>query len=1038
MQQQVILTLDEPQKKTAVTLIPDEAEEATPFGGQGNVGMPSVGSARPETKNLIMGGLQKAIGPYERVIEAGAKKINPNYWKQLFTRSGELKENLDKWWERIKEFKPRETIQPTTFETTAKKLIPRALAIMAGKPELAFGRGPKITTKEIGQIGKEAVGAAGLDVAKLLRDLYYDPVNTIITNPGEVITLSTMSIAGAGLNKLGNSLKSGKMPPPKEILAATKELQFMELPGELAERMAPEVESMAAPYRELASRELQKLRELGTPVKAKTYKDILVEQRATGKRYGAMEKPSKPVPMTTMAGIEELNIAPGQKQGPILEMKGLNLRYVDKGGKPITYDEFLNQNRPQPPQVISEKSPILDKNIPYTFPTQKALTYKQLLAGQTIDDAYGPFQIAKQNNQGQMPVYKHEFEAVHEIKDMPSTGMEYAFTNPIRIFDKYPVLKSAVYDPMKVAEKNITLRGKAIEAEVGAYKKTPGFNNRKVGDYAIAMQEGGEESLGLMGRMKPELNPAELGVYDSVRNNLKTVFTEINQARRLSGLEPVPEVRNYFTFIRNLDELEKLGFNILKERDVDLLKVKLNAPAFRYATPRSGIILPVENDFLGIYRNYMDSAIRHIEKGPVIAKGRELIGDYKLDIGGRPGTWSFKENNPVLYNQMTKWLDFQSGVRPPGFLPPTIQKFARKLSGNIFMAILDFNVRSALIQPSSLRNAYIEIGPKYLSSGMIDNLSPAMRKFALEKSNVLMPREFEATLVDVMRPGASRAATAVRRGVSTVGIAPLKFLDMESARTTWLGAYKRAITSKEKGGLGFVEKDAFKYADDTVTRTQASASPSDIAPIQRTPEGRLLTSMQTFVINEYNFLKSDVLGIGKLGKPLTGGQLAHNAMRLLLSTVVINYLFEDIFNLRSPFPAPEQVIKEGIKRGDKWSKIAVDSVKELAEPLPVVGGAIRWSTANRPSLPIPLQMISDLSTSTAKMLSMMSGKGGEINRRDLEFIGRVFGIPGTAEAAKFVTRIKAGMSIPEALAGVKTPEKPPSKKTELKSREIFR
>ncbi len=86
----------------------------------------------------------------------------------------------------------------------------------------------------------------------------------------------------------------------------------------------------------------------------------------------------------------------------------------------------------------------------------------------------------------------------------------------------------------------------------------------------------------------------------------------------------------------------------------------------------------------------------------------------------------------------------------------------------------------------------------------------------------------------------------------------MQTIDYISAEITWLGAYKKAISPKNKGGLGLSREEALTYANDTTVKTQASAQLHDLAPIQRSLEGRFLTTFQTFVINEWNFLSKDV------------------------------------------------------------------------------------------------------------------------------------------------------------------------------------
>ena len=647
------------------------------------------------------------------------------------------------------------------------------------------------------------------------------------------------------------------------------------------------------------------------------------------------------------------------------------------------------------PQVITKKLPKIEI-APYSIPTKE------------------PLRVVKRIKKGAMPVYKHELDALLKIEDLPARKVKYFYENPLRVIEEYPILKKTIYDPIKIAEDVIVRDFNIVKKNSWKMKRFAKKNPQRLGVYSISKQANGAEILRRMGKKVERLTPEEMRNYNAVRAELETMYIQINKARKLAGREPMPKVKNYFTFARNLETLKQLGHDPIFERDMGVLKHHMNAPPFKYALKRKKVLAPVELDFYEIYKNYMHSALRFTHKAPIIAKGRTMIGDYAFEIGGKKTNWSFKLENPRLHTYLTQWLDFQAGQTPPSIAPQWLRTMSSKLNKNIGTAVLTYNVRSALIQPTALRGAYIELGSKFLSQGIIDNFNPTMRKFAREKIPGIRSRKMDVHVEELLVSAVRKKFGKARRGVAQVGISGLQFLDIEAARITALAAYRRGIAPVKKGGLGLSPREARVYATDTITRTQASAQPSDMAPIQRTAIGKLGTIFQTFVINEWNYLSKDV--IGWKNPKITTRQRVAGVARLVWATALINAMFEGVFKLRSPYPAPEWAIKHGLERGKDVGEIAGLVAREFGEQLPLVGGTIRWTTPYRTAWPASLQVAEGVT----KLVDKIVSKKLKFTRRDAETVGRLLGIPGTSQAAKYLSRRKRGMTHLEALVGIRT------------------
>ncbi|GAG97033.1 unnamed protein product, partial [marine sediment metagenome] len=78
--------------------------------------------------------------------------------------------------------------------------------------------------------------------------------------------------------------------------------------------------------------------------------------------------------------------------------------------------------------------------------------------------------------------------------------------------------------------------------------------------------------------------------------------------------------------------------------------------------------------------------------------------------------------------------------------------------------------------------------------------------------------------------------------------------------------------------------------------------------------------------------------------------------RLVWSTALINALFEGVFKIRSPYPAPEHAIIQALEAGKEPLEIAGGVVREMFEQIPVIGGSIRWTSPYRTAWPAPIKV----------------------------------------------------------------------------------
>jgi len=257
------------------------------------------------------------------------------------------------------------------------------------------------------------------------------------------------------------------------------------------------------------------------------------------------------------------------------------------------------------------------------------------------------------------------------------------------------------------------------------------------------------------------------------------------------------------------------------------------------------------------------------------------------------------------------------------------------LSRNLTHSMLAWNVRSALIQVSALRNTYVALGERYTATGIANMMKPGGWDFAHKRSRVLSGRDYEVAVTDITKV---MRGTGLKQKVGIAGMKALQTTDIITATATWHGAY-----SYGKRALNYTERKAVNFADDTVTKTQASASRAHVSPVQMSDVGKALALFQTFVINEWNFLTHEVLGIKN--PRISKKQKAGRALRFVIGTALFNMLIEDLMGLHSPFPRPVKALMESIQDNDTGLETVGKVAKESAEQIPLIGGAIRYQSS---------------------------------------------------------------------------------------------
>lgn len=566
----------------------------------------------------------------------------------------------------------------------------------------------------------------------------------------------------------------------------------------------------------------------------------------------------------------------------------------------------------------------------------------------------------------------------------------------------------AVVEPVRQAEHNYVVDKaefkkqydnyvKGVEKEFGKFRHTEWEN---VGRYLTGRQEEGAAILAAM-KEKPlaleQLTPKEQKIVHYFDEQLPKLLDRINAAREIAGLSPIEGVKDYFTFLRKFSMAEELGINPIfaqneSWKNAQVSDIHPKGFTFQFGNERISSLRPIELNASNVFERYMNASLRTIHMTPVIGRIRDMLENHGL-----------MERNPGAYQYLTETLDYVGGKRQQ--YNPIMQRIANRLTKNLGMFYLAGNLNTIFVQPSSYVMTFTALGPKYGFSGLKDLMSSDMRKLAYNKSAVLQGRIHDIT-VEEMKKTLSGKFGKVQSAFAEKAMLPMKYIDLAMAESTWLAGFRYA-----KDEMGLQGKDAYQYADKLVIQTQGSGSRIDLAPIQRSPLGKMFTLFNTFTINQWNFIMDDVLGKSNLSQSSRSMQLA----RLISGMAIANTLYEiagyaipwGITN--SPFPAPLSEMYKAMA-GQEWTQtlggepadpnkqygpagVLTEGAKEMMGILPVVGGSFKYGGES--VYGAGGQLMIDTLTGFAELNSQGPGKL-------LQQIPKWAGAPGGSQVAKII------------------------------------
>jgi len=598
-------------------------------------------------------------------------------------------------------------------------------------------------------------------------------------------------------------------------------------------------------------------------------------------------------------------------------------------------------------------------------------------------------------------------------------------------------------DASKAASENLKHEMETKFKELGL--KTNFNQSERLGRLMTQRQHLGKGILSEMG-VKPvtDPTPAELEAVKWMDERYLQAFHDINAAREAADQEPIAWRKDYATFWHVAQGLEADGVSLLnapretieralgkaqeefmRTRTPEQLakERKRSSIFFRYSQKRSGKMGPIDLDQTNVFQKYMSAAFTQMYQAESTAAAKKLIhGEWK--IGGK--TYKMSQDQPYLFKQMSEYLGFITGGYK-GDIPADLYKAARAISSNAAVSKIGFNARSVVSQLTSNVHTLVNLGktPQYLLKALGEDLDGVRQALMGDSSKLKFAQEsgdikwrFKDPIVDeVSKLRGKGGLVKVRAGAAKVGMAGLQFFDSITADLGWRAYYAKAMDGKVEGVAKGDKYMARTYANEEVGRTQSSASKMDLTPLQRKQWGKIATTLQNFVINEWGMVTRDVMGIRN--PVMKTPERVAKVVEFYVMCALVDSLFEDVIGIRSPmnvFGSPSTIARgviEEKKKGGNTRKQIGRGLTEFAGSIPVVGRGLQYGTDMLGVVTDPLTQVKKVGKELTKKNANVSDAAGPI----IEAAGSAFGIPGAMPASRAVEAASRGGKPVEAFFG---------------------
>ena len=283
--------------------------------------------------------------------------------------------------------------------------------------------------------------------------------------------------------------------------------------------------------------------------------------------------------------------------------------------------------------------------------------------------------------------------------------------------------------------------------------------------------------------------------------------------------------------------------------------------------------------------DHIDGVSKDIELREAISYADRILKHSKISNSIREAL------SPEHLEMLNRWVSNTVGdsIQPQ----VTVEKFIQYARTGASMAEMGFSFRTIAMQLFGITGTMGEIGEvRTLKAVGEFSLNPNLStETVLRKSSFMRNRgaTFNRDIRDVER---QFGVSGLKKQVVDAAFWGISKFDMAVAVPTWMAAYDKFKDENPNSS----EQDAVDFADETVSRTQGSGLPREMADIQQGPQWKRMFTMFYTFFSAYHNLQVDQW---KQTDFKNAGQALKWAKNQLWITIIPSILVDFIFNPRT-------------------------------------------------------------------------------------------------------------------------------------------
>ena len=280
--------------------------------------------------------------------------------------------------------------------------------------------------------------------------------------------------------------------------------------------------------------------------------------------------------------------------------------------------------------------------------------------------------------------------------------------------------------------------------------------------------------------------------------------------------------------------------------------------------------------------DHVDGVIRDIEMREAVADVVRITRNKKVSEAIRSA------KGPEFMDVINSWVENTVGASKPPIT--TVEKMAQYARTGASIAEMGLSLRTVLMQPFGYFQSVGVLGEKYAVIGLAQ--FAGQRGDAAKRvmsASAFMRNRSRTFNREVREVGRWMGKKGLQNKVVTASFWGIQKLDMSVSIPTWLGAYQKAIDG------GMTTDNAIDFADQTVSRTQGSGLPRDMADIQQGAVWKKMFTMFYNFFGAYHNMQTDQWKNTNFKNSASALKFAKNQLWLtIIPALVVDAIFNEL------------------------------------------------------------------------------------------------------------------------------------------------